>query len=59
MAKAGNDNSVDRLRVMQIAEQKGSFKQSLHVVFNDDLMCVHGYFPLEKRMFCAICSFTF
>lgn len=58
MAKLGNDNSVDRLRMMQIAEQKGGFEQGLHVVFDDDLLGGHGYFPPEKCAFCGLGSFA-
>lgn len=59
VAKLGNDDFVDRLRGMQIAEQKGGFDQGLHVVFNDDLMGAHEYFPPEKRTFYAMDPFVF
>ena len=51
MAKTGNDDSSDRLRGMQIAEQKCGFEQGLHVVFDDDLLGGHGCFPPEKYAF--------
>ena len=41
-AISADSDAPDRFRALWIAEQKGGFEQRLHVVFNDDLLQLHG-----------------